>query len=197
MTAQVSDLFMFQGRSFDLAGISEGDIFSPELLGIHPVGASTACYRGYQAVFAVRGFRLVLKTLYASLYAEGPERYTPLIGPPINGVIPVSGEEHDQFNNIYKNVRYPLPYSGGVLIAAAFINDLYEHMGFHPPWKYRDVWELVFEDGGLTKAIDCSKRMAEARERILSMRQDDSATEDQTNALYAWIEKSFDRSYYQ
>jgi hypothetical protein len=82
-----------------------------------------------------------------------------------------------------------------VLIARSFINELYEHMGFHPPWKYRIVWELLFEGGRLLKARDCSLRMAEARKHFLSSRSEESENGDQTNALYAWIEQSFDRSY--
>lgn len=195
MTAQISDLFVHQGREFDLAGISEGELFSPEALGIKPIGHCTDCYRGYQATFAVLDGRLVLNTLLVSLYTEGSDRYEPLIGPRINGVSPVRDKERDDFNNIYENICQPISYSGGVLIARKFISELYEHMGFHPPWKYRVVWELLFEDGRFTKANDCSTRMTEVRERILSIESDDSAREDKTNALYAWIEQSFDRSY--
>jgi hypothetical protein len=195
MTAQISDLFMYQDRQFDLAGISEGELFSPESLDLHPIGHSTGCYRGYQAVFAVHDGRLVLKTLNVSLYTDGPARPEPLVGPTIQGVAPKRDEDEYSFNNIYEDLNYPLPYTGGVLIADEFIYDLYEHMGFHSPWKYRIVWELIFENGRLTKASDCSERMAEVRERILSQRDENTGGEDQTDALYAWIEKSFDRTY--
>jgi hypothetical protein len=195
MTAQISDVFMYQDREFDLAGISEGGLFSPDSLGLNPIGYSTCCYRGYQAVFAVHDGRLVLKTLNVSLYTDGPDRPESLVGPTIHGVAPKRDEEDHQFNNIYENLNYPLPYTGGVLIATDFISSLYEHMGFHPPWKYRTVWELIFEEGRLTKGIDCSQRMAEARERILGQDNERIDSGDQTNALYAWIEKSFDRTY--
>ena len=82
-----------------------------------------------------------------------------------------------------------------MLIADDFISELYEHMGFHPPWKYKVVWELVFEEGRLLKAVDCSQRMAEVRDRLLSRAEDHSESEDQTDALYAWIQRSFDRTY--
>jgi hypothetical protein len=195
MTAQIGDVFMYQDREFDLAGISEGEMFSPEQLGISPVGYSTCCYRGYQAVFAVHEGRLVLKTLNASLYTDGPTRPESLVGPTIQGVKPTHDEEDHLFNNIYENINYPLTYSGGVLIADDFISELYEHMGFHPPWKYKVVWELVFEDGRLLKAVDCSERMTEVRERLLSRADDHGESEDQTDALYAWIQQSFDRTY--
>jgi hypothetical protein len=195
MTAQLSDLFVYQDRKYDLAGISEGEIFTPESLGLHPIGHCTNCYRGYQAVFAVQDSRLVLKTLLASLYAADPNQYEPLVGPAINGVQPVPDKKDGQFNNVYKDICHPIPYSGGVLIARSFINELYEHMGFHPPWKYRTVWELLFEDGLLTKAADRSKLMAEARQRFLEKTPEESVNGDQVGALYAWIEQSFDRTY--
>ncbi len=197
MTSQISDLFMYQDREYDLAGISEGEVFVPESVGISPIGYSTCCYRGYQAVFAVHDGRLILKALNASLYTDGPDRPEPLVGPSIEGVEPRQDEEDSLFNNIYENVNYPLPYTGGVLIARSFISKLYEHMGFHPPWKYRTVWELIFEDGRLVKATDCSKRMKEARKRIQDRGEDSISVigEDQTNAIYAWIEQSFDRTY--
>jgi len=195
MTAQISDLFMYQDREYDLAGFSEHTPFSPESLGLTPVSYCTGCYRGYQAVFAVHEGRLVLKTLSVSLYTDGPYRPEPLVGPPIQGVEPKRDDDVHYFNNTYENINLPLAYTGGVLIARSFINELYEHMGFHPPWKYRIVWELLFEGGRLLKARDCSLRMAEARKHFLSSRSEESENGDQTNALYAWIEQSFDRSY--
>ena len=46
------------------------------------------------------------------------------------------------FNNQYADVNYPIAYTGGLLLARGFIQKLYEHMGFHPAWKYEQVIEL-------------------------------------------------------
>jgi hypothetical protein len=55
MTAQINDKFLYRNREYAVAGISEGDVFDPALLGLEPAGTSTACWRGYQAIFALAG----------------------------------------------------------------------------------------------------------------------------------------------
>ena len=62
MTAQMPDLFRHEGVDYDLAGISAGGLFNPSQFGLKPEGTCTACWRGYQAVFALAGSRLVLVT---------------------------------------------------------------------------------------------------------------------------------------
>ena len=64
MTAQMNDLFRYQGTEFALAGISEGELFEPGLLDLNPCATSTACWRGYQAIFALSDLRLVLDLLH-------------------------------------------------------------------------------------------------------------------------------------
>jgi hypothetical protein len=57
--------------------------------------------------------------------------------------------EHDWFNNHYEGLAYHLEYSGGLLLADGFLQDLYVPMAFHPAWKHETVLELIFEAGGL------------------------------------------------
>ena len=52
MTAQINDVFRYRNREYAVAGISEGELFDPTLLCLEPAGTSTACWRGYQAIFA-------------------------------------------------------------------------------------------------------------------------------------------------
>lgn len=67
MTAQVEDLFRYRGLHYAESRISEGERFKPERRGLEPVPASTACYRGYRAVFALASSQLVLDTLDVNL----------------------------------------------------------------------------------------------------------------------------------
>ncbi|MDR2240046.1 MAG: hypothetical protein LBE33_06335 [Zoogloeaceae bacterium] len=182
MTAQIDDFFRYRKRKYAVAGISEGELFDPAWLGLSPVGSCSACWRGYQAVFAISGSRLMLDTLDVEL--REPDQ-----GPPINGVQP-DGSCRAWFNNHYKRLNYPLQYTGGLLLAAGFIRDLYEHMGFHPAWKYEKVVELVFDDGIL---IDESDRS----EQIAAIRQKGTTSEPMSdeNGIVAFIERAFDRSY--
>jgi len=193
MTAQMPDLFRYEGVDYDLAGISAGGLFSPSQLGLEPKGTCTACWRGYQAVFALAGSRPVLDTLRVELYKPG-KGYRRLEGPRINDVAPVDGQ--GGFNNHYVGMDYPLDYTGGLLLARGFVRELYVHMGFHPAWKYTDVVELVFEDGVLQRRFDRSERMAQIRQRILeSAGSGKRAGPRAPEEVREFIQRSFDRTY--
>lgn len=62
VTAQINGTFRHRKREYAAAGISEGELFEPSLLDLKPAGAYAACWRGYQAVFAVLGSRLSLRS---------------------------------------------------------------------------------------------------------------------------------------
>lgn len=196
MTAQLDDVFRYNDTSFSVAGISEGVLFEPRVLDLKPVDTCTACWRGYQAIFALSGSRLVLHTLHVNLFTEG-EVYERQEGPPINGVTPTGPRgEDDWFNNHYVGIEYHLKYTGGLLLADGFIDDLYVHMGFHPAWKYTHVVELLFTKGVLQRKFDRSARMTELRQTILdSGGVPDSSRMSSDEDIREFIKRSFDRTY--
>jgi hypothetical protein len=196
MTAQINDVFRYRNHEYAVAGISEGELFDPSLLDLKPAGTCTACWRGYQAVFALSGSRLVLDALHVNLLKPG-EGYGREEGPQINGVKP--GEprgEHDWFNNHYEGLEYHLEYTGGLLLADGFIQELYVHMGFHPAWKYERVVELIFDGGIVKQEFDRSEQMAEIRQRFLELRaKNDSDRMPAEDEIARFVERAFDRSY--
>jgi len=216
MTAQINDAFCYQGELYAVAGISEGELFDPAAFGMEPKGASSACWRGWQAQYALAGRQLVVDVLNVNLFDRDrrPDSYVRVPGPPIGGVLPVDedlddcGDEDDEarllrafrpsswFNNRYENLGYPLTYTGGLLLATGFIDDLYVHMGFHPAWKYEKVVELVFEGGVLQKACDRSAEMAELRNLVLAQAEQGDARARRSDAsIREFIERAFDRRY--
>lgn len=196
MTAQIDDIFKHNGTDYSVAGISEGELFEVSQLDLRPVGICTACWRGYQAIFAVSDSRLVLDTLHANLLADG-EKMERQEGPMINGVTPTGQQEkHDWFNNHYVGLGYHLEYTGGLLLADGFIDNLYVHMGFHTAWKYTRVVELIFSKGILQNEFDRSDRMAEVRQKMLDSHSDyDSSRMLSNDEIHAFVERSFDRTY--
>ena len=196
MTAQINDTFRYHGREYDVAGISEGELFDPALLDLKPAGTCSACWRGYQAVFGLVGTRLVLDALHVNLLSpgQGNERRE---GSEINGVKPAGPrEKHDWFNNHYEGIGYHLEYSGGLLLADGFIRELYVHMGFHPAWKYESVVELVFESGVLKREFDRSERMAEVRARVAdSSGAGGTGQMPSRDEIAEFVERAFDRTY--
>ena len=189
MTAQFNDLFKYQYKEFAIAGISAGELFRPDDFGLHPIPASTACWRGYIAVFAISDSNLVLDTLSVNLQESQ--------GPTINGILPETPTVGLKlFNNVYKGLKYPIHYTGGLMLGHDFISELYVHMGFHPAWKYKTVFELLFENGRLTGEFDRSERAAEMRREA-----QESKSKDEPNGMPTkkevsdFIERAFDRSY--
>jgi hypothetical protein len=198
MTAQINDRFLHRGLEYSLAGISEGEVLDLTLLGVEPMGTCSACWRGYQAVFAVAESRLVLDALLINLMGPGKGKSRSVGGPEINGVGPVprKKEGYDLFSHHYLGLNYHLEYSGGLLLADGFIDSLYVHMGFHPPWKYEMVVELVFEGGVLHAEYDRSERMAEVR-AMMTKTDGDDVSSDRPNMIEIrrFVERAFDRSY--
>ncbi len=196
MTAQIDDVFRYGDVESSLAGISEGVLFDPALFDMKPASVSTACWRGYQAVFALCGSRLVLHTLHVNLLEDG-EGYIRRKGPLINGVVPTGPlERHDDFNNHYEGIGPHLEYTGGLLLADGFIEELYDHMGFHPAWKYARVVELNFADGVLQAEYDRSALMDEFRENLRSPRGEcDSSRMPTDDEVREFVRRSFDRTY--
>lgn len=190
MTAQINDVFLHHRREYAVAGISEGQLFDLALLGLEPRPNCTACWRGYQAVFALAGSRLVLDTLHINL-EQAP-------GPLVNGVAPKpSTKRLDFFNNHYEKLDYHLEYTGGVLLGDGFISRLYVHMGFHPAWKYKRVIELIFDAGVLRAEYDRSARVAEIRKEMAALRDaaGDAPREPTRDEIKHFIDRAFDRSY--
>jgi len=194
VTAQINDLCRYQDEELSIAGISEGILFDPSRFGLDPVGTCTACWRGYQAIFAVQSSRLVLDTLHVNL--PGRENPVEQVGPEINGVSPTGHRgDGDWFNNHYEGLGYAWDYTGGLLLATGFIPGLYVHMGFQDPWKYETVFELLFEKGALKTEHDRSERMAEIRQKMLDMSPDPSG-EWPDESIGEFVARSFDRTYH-
>lgn len=186
MTAQISDSFTYRGEEHDLVGIQgKGHLYEPSEHGIRCVMIHTACWRGYYAHYDVRDAELRLAKLTMRVAPETPRPVTVL------GVGPKSSDD-DGFL-VFDPIDRRYPFTGSLRLGKDFIEELYVHMGFHPPWKFRVVHELAFEDGRLVREVDCSKAMAKIRARLrVKPLGPDGTTEDE---VMKWIELAFDQSY--
>ena len=195
MTAQFNDIFRLKGTEYALAGISGGNLFDPVEFGLNPFMASTACWRGYVATFAIADAQLVLDTLHVNLPPEISAARNQPNGPIINGIQPTPPTNGlNLFNNEYKGLNYRMDYTGSLLLGREFIRELYVHMGFHPAWKYKTVIELTFEKGLLISELDRSTWAEETRQRA----QKESAnvgTPSTREAITNFVKRAFDRRY--
>jgi hypothetical protein len=67
-------------------------------------------------------------------------------------------------------------------------------MGFHPAWKYEEVYELAFESGKLKSENDPSSIMAEAR-HIIEIEIADKGEVSTRKEIEACIDECFRRNY--
>jgi hypothetical protein len=185
MTAQINDSVSFEGRTYSIVGENGSGLFDPEALGFHAVALHTACWRGFYCTYAVRGRRLELDELHIRLAPPEPAV--------IFGKRPKTASKHG--DAVYEDMGAPIEYTGGLLIADDFIEEMYVHMGFHPPYKYRVVHELIFDEGRLTSATDQSDVMEKVRESLRGrpLQPDHDASEDE---IEKWIEGTFSLKYW-
>ena len=95
---------------------------------------------------------------------------------------------------MFEDVNLPLNYSGGLIIAKGFIRSLSVHMGFHPAWKYEEVYELVFDAGELKTESDLSSRMAAIREKA-GVDAAESGKNLSGKEIDLWMKDCFQRDY--
>jgi hypothetical protein len=186
MTAQFPDSVKYRGKSYSLAGRNGSGLFDPTAHGLTPVGKCTACWRGFVCTYAVEGGHLLLDSLSICLNASAPALF---------GILPKPEEgQFRLFDAIYEGLAQRVPYTGGLLLADDFIEELYVHMGFHPAWKYREVHELIFRDGELIHAADRSALMAELR-RKMSNRPREPGVGATRAEIARWVEECFNQEY--
>ena len=82
MTAQMMDTLFFNGEKFSLAGDAPLPEQHPRLIRGDEVISSTACWRGYLAIWEIKDNRLFLKSISGRWHLEGKE---PLFADWMNG----------------------------------------------------------------------------------------------------------------
>jgi hypothetical protein len=194
MTAQINDTCFHRKIDFAVAGISGSGLFDPAAMGIRPVSTCTACWRGYVAHYSILDGELFLTSLHIGLEQGDAIRARAGKGPELFGVLPTRG---GLAGFLYKGFQSRIPFSGGLLLANDFIRELYVHMGFHPPWKYKEVRELIFDAGRVTDEFDRSAEMAAARRNFIdeTARSGKGFDVPTGGDIEAWIENCFSRDY--
>lgn len=157
MTAQMTDTCLFQDQKFSIVGVNGNGLFDPANYDIQPRPRITSCWRGYVCTYKTLYNKFLLDQLQLNLDEEGPV---------INNVQPVFARENT-FENTYQDLSLPIDFTGSMLIAQGFIQELYVHMGFHPAWKYKMVFELTISHGYVLDTKDMSEKMAKVREEMI------------------------------
>ena len=172
MTAQIPDMLLLQDQRLSIAGVNGKGLFDPADYDLRPFSRITSCWRGYVCEYKVLFDKFLLNKLQINLGAglqNGEARaFAPEAGPALNGTKPVLATKvHEIFNNTYNDLNLQIDFTGGILAASDFIQELYVHMGFHPAWKYKNVIELTISHGHVMETRDVSEIMQEIRNRMV------------------------------
>ncbi len=186
MTAQFEDMCEYQNAEYEIVGVNGFGLFLPANHGLRPAPKCTACWRGFVCRYRVESDRLILSDLCL---------YTDEIPPVLFGVKPqIRFEQLSPGDFIYPHLNHSVTFTGGLLLARDFIRGLMVNMGFQSAWKYREVHELIFQDGRLIEQRDVSARIAELRQK-LSQQPLEPIHPDQKTEVKNWINECFSQKY--
>lgn len=186
MTAQFMDQVHYRDKTYALAGHQGDALFDPRAFGIHPMSSCTACWRGYVCSYALRDNTLFLDAISLSMFGQPPV-FMNVVPMPDNGQFKI-------FDAVYEGLSYPVPFTGGILLADDFIEELYVHMGYHPAWKFRQVYELIFRDGTLIEEADHSESMHKLR-KLMGDPPNIPMFGRKKKAIKKWIKECFSLEY--
>lgn len=189
MTAQINDRVFHRKIHFNIAGINGCGLFQPQAVGIQPEAMSTACWRGFYVQYAIEEDQLFLTQVTIGLPKTDAEAARAGGGPELFGR--KAKYNQSEWGWVYNDLRQPFAFSGGLLLGEGFIRQLYVHMGFHPAWKYRNVREVLFEQGRLTEDFDRSDAMEGVRAQLSEKPLEPTAVGE----IEKWVEKCFSRDY--
>ncbi len=178
MTGQMSDTLKYNDEEYVIAGIKGDMLFDPISAGITPYSSCTACWRGFTLYYEVLNDRLILQGILINI------KDTPV---PINEKSPIDGKDYF-FDYLYENLEYTSDFSGKLLIAKDFIQELYVHMGFQAPTSYQTVIELTIEEGKIISTEDFSEKMEYWRKHEMT-------EEEEPEDIQKWIAEKFSRDY--
>ena len=158
MTTRFPDRVLYRDHSWILAWTSSTGLFSPQRHGIEPAATCSACWCGYVCVYRVADRQLLLDRLALNL--EGPPPVLFGVQPePDRSTVPL-------FSAMYNDLQHRVPFSGGLLLGRDRPDWPRSLAGMHPAWKYREVVELVFANGELAEATDCSGPLTAIRREV-------------------------------
>ncbi len=153
MTAQIPDTFLYKADEYELVGLEGGELFTPEQFDMVTAMLHTACYRGFYCKYELTNDALFLMEM---TMLEKNDNYKP-----INGQMPVVG--NNEFERIYRDLHFPVPFTGKIRLGKDFIQELYVHMGFQKASAYKTVIEFVLKDGKLESFNDISEELSKKR----------------------------------
>lgn len=191
MTAQISDRVIYNNHTFSIAGVNGEGLFDPKDYEIKVEFLSSACWRGFHCTYEIADKSLRLQDVYIGLTYLDEKRIQLGKGIKLFGKVPTCYKESDYR---YEHLNQLIMFTGGILIGSDFIREMYVHMGFHKAYKFREVYELVFESGQLIKTTDCSQKMSNFRNMLIDKKLQPDLSQGREQ-IEQWIGECFSLDY--
>lgn len=121
--------------------------------GLKPEMMHTACYRRFYATYQLAMDSITLKELRVR---DKNGQY-----PIIEGVEPRMDERGSIA--IYRDLEYPIRFTGKIRLARDFIQELYIHMGYQKASAFREVLDITTDEGRIVGVNDRSDEIKQIR----------------------------------
>lgn len=164
MTMQIKESFYHSDSKHTIVSCSAPLEFHPAKYGLKPVPYTTACHKGYWCNYALQGKQFILRDLF--IHTDN-DMY-----PPIFNCVAVFDQDFPHTHSrhrVYKDLCYPTNYTGKILIGTKEVPTYYIDGIWGIPWSYKELKELVFDQGVLIAEIDHSETAKDIRKFIRTM----------------------------
>lgn len=182
VTGQTSDAIQFEEQPFAITDVVGKGMYNPIDYGIEVQWKDTGCYRGYVCKYKIVNSSIRLDEVELGLNDSDAASTLKGEGPLVFGKAPIRDVHEGELINAHKEKRGPsiwlssyhrygnidteMPFTGGLLVGAEFIQELHLNTGMQAPHKYSQVFELIFDSGRLLLSKDHSEKMNGFREEL-------------------------------
>ncbi len=156
MTAQITDIYYYKTRQYNIVAMSDKPDFHPRNLGLDVSCNNTACWRGYWCEYEISEDIIFLEKLFVNT-VDG--KY-----PDINGIRVNKKSDEYRGHRAYEGLSMAINYTGKILLGDERILEYGINAGHPSPWEYKILKEFVFEKSKLTKINDYSSIAKDIRE---------------------------------
>ena len=163
MTIQVGHLYRYDNNDYSIVSSTNPVLFDHKECGVVPFPRCTACHRGYWCCYATVDSQFVLADLFINTQDD--------TYPSICGITATVEDDRVKYmgHHIYRGLHIPIDYTGKLLIGRNAIPTYYVDGLFNVPWAYKDLKELVFENGMLIDVIEQSDTAKDIRKLVQAM----------------------------
>ena len=169
MTAQIPDTYIFHEDEYRYVASEPRFDFTPRSLGLEPESISSACWRGFFCTYEIseKGFKL--KDFYVHTkddkYPSIDNNAELISHVGIRGIAGTITKEKNGYR-YYKDVYFPIDFTGSILVGKGFLKHYYLHLGYQRFYTYETLIEIVIANGKVVKMLDRSEIAKLCREKI-------------------------------